>query len=180
MSISLNKSILTPKVSNGVGNMMQYMRTFQMPADVNYVNVDSYGRGPISVYSGNYPQLNSSLGVYSARFSPLYRIDVENAQRPQYSQYLNVPQGLMMFQSEYTQRPYVDLMGVNRDRAFGMDGMYARPQPPINSTNPDSEKDWMMNQDWVNSRAVNKFSNSTYVESQAAMEAGGKTLASGF
>ena len=47
-------------------------------------------------------------------FSPLYRIEVENLQRPQYSEYLNVPQGLMMTQNEYENRPHTDMLGVNR------------------------------------------------------------------
>ena len=178
-------SLLVPKVSNDPGNMVQYMRTFQQPVDVNFVNVDSYGRGPISVYSGNYPQLSNKLGDYSARYSPLYRIDVENAQRPQYATYLNVPQGLMTMQSNYMNRPSTDLLvgskSAGRAGSFSMDGTYMYPSPPVNNVNPASERDWMMSQDWLQARAVTHNDNRSWVSGAAVQQAGGKvSMASGF
>lgn len=184
MSISFQKSLLTPKVSNGAGSVAQYMRVFEVPADVNFVNVDSYGRGPISIYTGNYPQLSPALGVFSARYSPLYRIDVENAQRPQYSEYLNVPQGLMELQSEYRNtRPNVDLLtnskNGGRSRAFGMDGVYERPAPPTD-LNPSSEKDWMALEDWNHSRLVTFADNRQWVSAAAVQQAGGIPQSTGY
>jgi len=144
--ISLSKSLRTPKVTPGPTEYAQSFRLFNTPLCENLQNyaVDQFGRPGVSPNSG-YPLLNTSLGNFGACYSPLYLIETENMiSRPSYSQYLNVPQGVMMMQSEYQNRPNTDLMGVQRNRAFGLDGTYQYPAFPAQSSlNPASDKSFL-------------------------------------
>lgn len=166
-AISLNKSLRTVKVSNDPGNYAQGFRLFDASACPNYTNVDQFGRPGINVNSG-YPQLNTSLGNFGVCYSPLYLITNENVvSRPQYSTYLNVPEGLQLTQSQYRNVPHNDLLGVDRDRAFGLDGTYAVPPYP-KDLNPRSENAWNESQNWYNYKLDQKYARQLYVNSSEA------------
>jgi len=138
-SPSLTKSLRTTKVAVGgvpeVG-FTDVMFTVQASCDIPSYLLDDYNR-PSPWYSSlnyeGYPMGNHGGGSNGAAGckTPLYRIEIENLLRPQYAEYLNVPQGIMMTQSEYQNRPRADLMGMNRDRAFGYDGSYVTGQYPL-------------------------------------------------
>lgn len=131
--------------------------------------LDQYNR-PASIYGGLSIEGsgNGGQGGAPACYSPLYRIEVENLQRPQYSEYLDVPQGLMMTNSEYQNRPHTDMMGMYRDRAFGVDGVYRRMPFPGGSPqgdNPSSDKAWLQRQEWNANQLTTKFDQRLWLNS---------------
>jgi hypothetical protein len=168
MTLSLEKNLRTVKVSVDPGNYAQGFRLFDSSTCPNYVNVDQYGRGGISVNSG-YPQLNTSLGLHGICYSPMYLIQNENAvSRPQYSTYLNVPEGLQLTQNEYwNSAGKQDLLGVSRDRAFGLDGIYAIPNYP-KSSNPSSDRDWNASENWYDYKTNQKYARQMFINSAEA------------
>lgn len=167
-AISLNRSLRTPKVSPDAGNYAQGMRLFDTTHCIAPLNVDQFGRSNISVNSG-FPTLNQSLGMFGACFSPEYLIQTENLiSRPEYNAYLNVPRGLMMYPTQYPNRPKSDLMGVGRDRVFGMNGWYVAPSYDAKATDPTSERDFNIQQDYYNQAMVQKFDNRRWINSAEA------------
>jgi hypothetical protein len=162
-NVSLSKSLRTPKVSLDPGPVAQTFRYFDSnpTKDIPQYMVDIYNR-PAAIDAGNVFLGPGCPGC----FSPEYRIMNENAvSRPQYSEYLNVPQGLQMVQSEYPNRPKTDTLGRYRDRAFGIDGTFQRMAYPANAQNAGSDKDWMLQQAWFNNKLVNQFDNRNWVNS---------------
>jgi len=167
-AISLNRALRTPKISPDAGNFAQGLRLFDSMSCVAPLNVDQFGRSDVSVNSG-FPQLNKSGGLFGTCFSPEYLIENENAvTRPQYNEYLNVPQGLMMYPTEYPNRPKADLMGVGRDRVFDLDGWYVRPAYDPKAMNPESQQDYNIQTDWYNQQLITKFDNRRWINSAEA------------
>jgi hypothetical protein len=170
-SPSLTKNLRTPKVYPDPGNVAQTFRLFvdNATCGIPDYRLDQYNR-PSSIYGGLSIEGSGSgnSGGSPGCFSPLYRIEVENLQRPQYSEYLNVPQGLMMTQNEYENRPHTDMLGVNRGRAFGLDGVYKRQPFPGNSSqgdNPSSDKAWLNRQEWMGNQLLNFADNRLWLNS---------------
>jgi hypothetical protein len=162
-TLSLNKSLRTNKVALDPGNVAQSFRLFvsNPTADIPNYLVDIYGR-PAAIDAGLQFEGTQASGI----ISPLYRIEVENnISRPQYNEYLNVPQGLMMTQSEYPNRPLTDMLGVNRDRAFMMDGTYATMPYPTKATNPNSDADFMAQQAWNANQLQTQYDNRLWLNS---------------
>lgn len=147
-TISLNKSLRTTKVSPGASSVGYSFRVLDEPGPTcskTYM-VDQYGR-PASMDAGL-----QFLGPVSAGcFSTMYPIMRENILRPQYSEYLNMG-GLQGYQSEYANRPHMDLLGVQRDKSFGVDGTYQGLQYPMQATNPNSDADWTKQMDYMTAR----------------------------
>lgn len=167
-TISLSKSIRTNKVANDPGTVAATFRLFvsNPTCDIPDYRLDEYNR-PASIYGGLQIEGsgNGTAGGAPACFSPLYRIEVENIQRPQYSEYLNVPQGIMNTVNEYPNRPHKDMLGANRDRAFGMDGVYRRVPYPAKSVNPGSDADWLKQQEWYANQLDTFFDNRLWLNS---------------
>jgi hypothetical protein len=161
-TLSLSKSLRTNKVANDPGNVAGTFRLFvsNPTADIPTYLIDQYGR-PASIYSA----LKFEGHGAPASISPEYRIQVENLQRPQYSSYLNVPQGIMMTNSEYQSRPHVDLMGMNRNRAFGYDGVYNTMPYPVNAENPASDTDFLLQQQWNANQLLTQNDNRLWLRS---------------
>lgn len=162
MSISLTKSLRTTKVASDPGNVAQGFRLFDdnMQCQLGTTMVDTYGR-PSALYAGNQFLGNGAPGC----FTPQYRIMTENiVSRPQYSAYLNLPQGLSMMNSEVQGRKTVDLLGVGRDRSFGMDGTFQYAPYPSDS-NPSSDDAFMNNQSWFNGKLQKVNENRTFLSS---------------
>ena len=142
--MSLNKSLRTTKTTPGLQNTAFTDRIFYETSpscggQAGIFLVDSYGR-PTSINAGlafEGPQLGTAC------WTPLYRISVENELRPQYSDYLNAG-GIQGWESNYTNRPHYDTLGVQRDRFFGTDGTYKgiTYQEVSKDTNPRSDTDW--------------------------------------
>ncbi len=92
MSFSLSSSIRTPKVTTGLVNQLQSLRSLEsentyspQPTMINGMVSDTYGRA--SPYN--------SVVTQTVGQNPLQRMLVENTvSRPEYSTYLNVPSGL--------------------------------------------------------------------------------------
>jgi hypothetical protein len=118
--ISITKNLRNPKVSVGYADNAR-SETFQ---DLRFAVCpvasfqDNYGR-PVSTYGSKI--LTGGCNSANAR------IDVENnVWRPYYHPWLNVPEGIQ--QADYEK--YVDdtsnrdMMGVARDRSFGLHGHY--------------------------------------------------------
>lgn len=167
-TISLTKSLRTNKVANDPGNVANTFRIFTSNPTCSIADyrLDQYNR-PASIYGGLSIEGsgNGSNGGSPGCFSPLYRIEVENLQRPQYSQYLNVPQGIMNTVNEYSNRPHTDMLGANRDRAFGLDGVYRRMSYPSNATDPSSAKDNLLQQEWFGNQLLTKMDNRLWLNS---------------
>jgi hypothetical protein len=170
-SPSLTKNLRTPKVYPDPGNVAQTFRLFVDNATCGIADyrLDQYNR-PASIYGGLGIEGsgNGGAGGAPACFSPLYRIEVENLQRPQYSEYLAVPQGLMMTQSEFQNSPHTDMLGMNRSRAFGLDGVYRRmpfPGSTPEGNNPSSDKAWLQRQEWNASQLLNQFDQRLWLNS---------------
>lgn len=170
-SPSLTKTLRTPKVYSDPGNVAQTFRLFVDNATCGIADyrLDQYNR-PASIYGGLGIEGsgNGNAGGAPACFSPLYRIEVENLQRPQYSEYLNVPQGLMQTQNEYESRPHTDMLGMYRDRAFGLDGVYRRmpfPGTSVQGNNPSSDKAWLNRQEWFGNQMLNSFDQRLWLNS---------------
>lgn len=168
MSISLTKSLKTSKVAVDPGNVAQGHRLFVSNPTCNIPTylVDTYGRNA-NITAGLQFEGVGAPGCVSSQ----YRIQVENNNsRPQYSQYLNVPQGLMATVSEYPNQPSKDMLGVYRDKSFGLDGVYQRMAYPEKATDPNSSADFLAQQQWMANQLVTKFdsrlwTNSTDVQS---------------
>jgi len=147
MSLSLSKSLRTNKVSPGANEVAQGIRLFVANIGENLAgqtqNVDQYGR-PAPIDGALTFEGPGAPGF----FSPEYRIEVENVQRPQYSEYLNVPMGLMSTNSEYQNHPRYDTLGVNRSRAMGLDGTYQTMAYPVGKLNPGKDQDYLYAQEW--------------------------------
>ena len=169
-TISLSKSLRTNKVAVDPGNTAQTQRIFitNPTCEIPTYLIDQYGR-PASFYSALSTEGsgNGSAGGQPGCISPEYRIQVENIQRPQYAEYLNVPQGLMMTHSEYENKPHYDMMGVNRSRAgvFDVDGVYRRMQYPEKAVNPNSDRDNLLQQEWYANQIMNYTDNRLWLNS---------------
>ena len=167
-SISLTKALRTPKVSNDPGNVAFTVSNLfdeNNKCAIPQLLIDSYGR-PTSI-DGGLPFLGNGAPACS---TALYRISTENMLRPQYSEYLNVPQGMQLTQNEYVGRSYYDTLGVNRDRAFGNEGQFLRMSAP--TANPASDKSWYDQQAFLNNRIVNKFDNRVWLNSADSLQSG--------
>ena len=161
-TISLSKSLRTNKVASDPGSTAETYRIFTAAnnqCDIPTYLVDTYGR-PTSIEAGLQFEGYGAPGC----ISPQYRIQVENNLRPQYGEYLNVPAGLVMTQNEYANRPHSDLMGMNRDRAFGLDGVY-RTAPFPTQKNPNSDRDYLRMEEWNANRLLTKFDNRLWLNS---------------
>lgn len=169
-TISLSKSLRTPKVALDPGNVADTFRIFvsNPTCDIRDYRMDEYGR-PSSIYGGLQVEGagNGNSGGAPGCFSPEYRIMWENALRPQYAEYLNVPQGLMMTHSEFENQPHYDMLGVNRDRygAFNVDGTYKRTAYPSHAQNPNSDKQWLEQQEWYGLQMLNQFDSRLWLNS---------------
>lgn len=162
MSLSLQSSLRTSKVSSDIGNVAQSFRLFvsNPTCEIPKYNVDMYNR-PVSIMGGNQFEGNGAPGCVSS----LYRIEVENnIVRPQYSQYLNLPQGLAMTMNEYPNAPHRDLLGVNRDRAYDMNGVYQNTEYPEKAVNPNSDADFNAQMAY-NQRYVRKYDQRAWLSS---------------
>ncbi len=152
-TISLSKSLRTPKVYPNSGNFADSFRIFvsNPTCDIRDFRMEQYGR-PASIYGGLATEAPGVRGC----LSPEYRIMWENALRPQYGEYLNVPAGLMMTQSEYQNQPHTDMMGYGRDRAgvFNVDGVYKRFPYPSKAVNPNSDKDNLEQMFWYENQML--------------------------
>lgn len=172
-TISLSKSLRTTKTTPGLGNVAADMRI------QGYGNpVCSYGQPLVDTY-GRYATVYAGLTMdgpgIAGCASPLNRIEVENVLRPQYSDYLNVPQGLMEFQpvSEGANRPRADLLGVNRDQAFGLTGLYDYlPAPTPNQLNPNDDANWQRSQAYESMKLDKLFENRRFTNSADIMKSG--------
>jgi len=167
-AISLSKALRTPKVSLDAGNVgftVSNLFDENNKCAIPQLLVDTYGR-PVAIDAG-LPFLGNGAPACS---TALYRISTENELRPQYSEYLNVPQGLQLTQNEYVGRPYYDTLGVNRQRAFGNDGQFLRMQAP--DANPGSDKSWYAQQAFLNNQLVNKFDNRLWLNSGDSLQSG--------
>lgn len=171
--VSLSKSLRTNKVMSDPGAVAYGFRFFvdNPTCQIPDYRLDEYNR-PASIYGGfaieGNPDSNSGNWPNAGCLSPLYRIEVENLQRPQYNEYLNVPQGLMMTQNEYPNQPHKDMMGMNRDRAFGVDGVYRRmafPGGTPQGDNPSSDKAWLNRQEWYANQLMTQFDNRLWLNS---------------
>lgn len=122
-------SLKTAKTSNGLGGFAFSTRILNPKNQVCPARflVDSYGRDGAAI---------DSLDTLSCAgaFDPTVRIDVENALRPQYGEYLNVPQGLSVFNNMYTSQNG-DTLGVGRDKpgVLNTAGVYRQGPPNQNS-----------------------------------------------
>ena len=170
-SPSLTKSLRTNKVMSDPGAVAQTFRLFvdNATCGIPDYRLDQYNR-PASIYGGLGIEGsgNGNAGGAPGCFSSLYRIEVENLQRPQYSEYLNVPQGLMMTQNEYPNQPHTDMMGMYRDRAFGLDGVYRRtpfPGGTPQGDNPGSDKAWLARQGWLANQLMTSFDQRLWLNS---------------
>lgn len=168
--VSLNKSIRTQKVTPEAFEIAETFRRFgpaNATCDIPDYRTDQYGR-PTSIYGGLSIEGsgNGSHGGAAGCFPAGYRITVENYLRPQFSEYLNVPQGLQMTQSEYQNRPHYDLLGVNRSRdgVFGIDGVYKGITAPA-KWNPSSDSDYLASEAWYSSQTNKVFDNRTFLNS---------------
>ncbi len=161
-SLSLNKSLRTTKVASDPGNTAQTFRLFvsNPTCEIPTYLVDQYNR-PAAIEAGNRFEGHGA----PACLSSLYRVEVENNLRPQYSEYLNAPQGIMMTQNEYPNRPHTDLLGVNRDRAFGYDGVYNTMPYPAHATNPSSDADFLAQAGWFGNQMLTKFDSKLWLRS---------------
>ena len=155
-AISLTSALKTTKVANDAGSVAQGFRLFvsNIENDIPNYLVDPYGR-PCPIDGCLQWKGKGAAGA----LSPLWIIENQNMLNPQYSQYLNVPQGLQMTQNEYPNRPHTDLLGVNRDRAFQMNGSYDRMPYPSSNTNPGSDADFLLQQQWNANQLLTKFDN---------------------
>lgn len=124
-AISLYASLRTPKVDAGLASNAESVRRLDQdsiiaPAAFTY---DLYGREA---------ELGS-LNGYTYGMDPEYIIELENAVRnPQYSYYLNVPQGLQGVNQDvkeltpnvYASKAPADSLGVNRFQYLGFAPTY--------------------------------------------------------
>lgn len=159
--VSLNKSLRTAKVTPDPGSVAQGFRLFDvnMQCEIPQYMIDEYGR-PASMDAGLAFLGNGAPGCYSSE----YRIDVENILRPQYYYYLDVPQGIMKGGfSEYQNRPHNDLMGMNRDRAFGYDGMYTAGSYP--QCNNATDKCQFEELGWESANLARKYDSRLWLRS---------------
>jgi len=161
-TISLNKSLRTTKVTPGPGEYADTFRRFTSANNACFIKpqlVAADGRNVDSLYGG----LSHLYGLGGCGESlSEYRISVENVLRPQYSNYLNVPLGLMETVSEYPNKPRYDAMGVNRGRALGLEPTYQSLQIPTEQQyNANNDTDWMKTQGFfVN--AMNRVNEDRY------------------
>lgn len=128
-TVSFQKSLRTTKVTGDSGAFAQHYRVFDPEYQIapsRYL-VDQYNRpAPISSLQ--------TLSTDTSAFSPLYMIETQNFLNPQYSAYLNVPQGLNALQSNYQSNQTWDTLSGSavggRGRAFGYEGTYQMAAPP--------------------------------------------------
>lgn len=120
-NISLTGSLRTPKVTTGLAVNLQSMRQLY-PSEIINPNrnlYDTYGR----------PSAIDSMMTQTAGTNPQYRVLTENMLRPQYSYYLNLPEGLDQTPARM-QSQERDTLGVQRDQAFNMNPAYKIVGPP--------------------------------------------------
>jgi len=70
-----------------------------------------------------------------------------------------------MTQNEYPNQPRLDLLGVNRDRAFQMDGTYQTMNYPKHAVNPGSDADFLAQEQWNANQLVQQFDNRLWLRS---------------
>lgn len=146
-NISLTGSLRTPKVTTGLAANLQSMRSLY-PSEI--INPDrnlyeTYGRpGPID-----------SMVTQTVGTSASYRVNVENTLRPQYSYYLNLPEGIDQNSSMSSRMQSLerDTLGVQRDQAFNMNPAYKVVGPPrgnIKVSVPNSDMSFLSSVEEVN------------------------------
>ena len=128
MSISLNKSLTVPKVSQDYANNA-WSERFQNPS----LSIYPHWNGQDSM--GRPSNHNAHVTLTAGASHPLNRINVENSvTRPNYAVYLNASgiQG----DDQVTNPSYggYDTAGVRRDEAFGMTGSFKVPAAPVSSS----------------------------------------------
>ena|SRR5579872_1364454 len=128
-AFSINAAIRTPKVTTGLASNVQSERSL----NPNYIiEPDRY---PFDNYGRSAPW--DSINTLTTGMDPEYRIEVEESLRPQYSYYLDVPQGLSgvsendqaLIPSLYKSKAEADTLGVNRYSYFGFAPTYKLDTP---------------------------------------------------
>jgi hypothetical protein len=168
MSISFQASLRTDKTTPGLGNTAASLRNlgYATLCEIPETLIDQYGR-PTSLYGGlTLLGTGTNAGCYSAN----NRIQVENYLRPQYGEYLNVPQGLGEIVTNYANKPHYDTLGVNRSRFFGLDGSYNTMAPP--PLNASSDSDWLKSQAYEQMLTNRLFENRAFTNSPDVMKSG--------
>lgn len=108
---SLTASVRTPKVASGLAANIQSERRLNPSYIINpsRATYDTYGRAaPLD-----------SINALTSGFDPLYRIVTENELRPQYSPYLNVPEGLEGVVENSAMRPRMYKSKAGTDTMLG-------------------------------------------------------------
>jgi len=128
-TVSLTAAIKTPKVTTGLASNLQSERSLNQ----NYIINPNR-----ALYDDYVREANiDSIDALTVGYDPMYRIDVEDSLRPQYSEYLDVPQGIQGVTADE------DALVVRKDFYKGGSdtrgvGMYTNlgfaPQYKINST----------------------------------------------
>lgn len=168
-NISLQGALRTDKVTPDMQNTAAALRTLGYATLCNIPDNlhDAYGR-PTSLYGG---LTLLGTGTNAGCYTPEYRIQVENILRPQYSEYLNVPEGLAeIIPNVGPNRQHYDTMGVNRARVFGLDGSYDYIKPP--ALNPKSDKDFLLSQAYEQMQTVRANENRSFTRSASVMNTG--------
>lgn len=165
-TISLSKSLRTDKVIPDAGLGIQGMRLFDanIEREIPQYTVDTYGR--VTQITAGLPfQGTQSGGV----LSPQYMIQTENYLRPDYSTYLDVPQGVLKGGVSEYQRPTYDTMfgssvqGRQNFGVFDINKQYQGMPFPANAFNPTSDKDFALQQAYLSERAQSKFRDRMYL-----------------
>lgn len=174
-AMSINKSVLTPKVTPDAGATMASLRVLGYGTMCSFpdIHTDSYGRPVESLWANNLQILGS--GSNAGCYSPEYMIQLGNALRPNYGIYLNVPRGLEEipdYQSNYRNRPHgADTMdNANRSRSFGLDGSYDMLAPP--KLNPSNDADWIKSVQYEDMMSNRMNQNRAFTRSTDTMRAG--------
>lgn len=144
-SLSLTASIRVPKVNSGLANTLESERRLDQEYIINPNRAlyDDYGREAAI----------DTITDLTWGDDPMYRIDEENeVSRPQYSYYLNVPQGLQgvgdamdyTFQApRYKTMQNADTLGVNRFDSLGFAPTYkinTQLRPEWNNLSPADQQ----------------------------------------
>lgn len=173
MSLSLTKALRTDKVAVDPTKFLAGTRLFDanIALTIPEYFIDSYGRPVNAGSSLPYLGPGNAPGAYSAE----YMIQLQNnVMNPNYSLYLDVPQGVMKGGlSEYSKPAYDTMLGTNnpgRDKlgVFNIDGEYRGLSYPEQATNPNSDTDFAKQQQWMAQQSQTQFRNRVYLNSAAA------------
>jgi len=137
MSISIQAAIRTPKVNTGLAANEISLR--RLDDDYTIAPDRSLASG---IFHDDYGRIApiDSVTSETSTMDPQYRMDVEQAvSRPNYSSYLNVPQGLWGISgggnynvSDYSNTSEKDTMGVQRYSSLGFAKTYKVVSAPRN------------------------------------------------